>query len=60
MWNTYQGMLNRGDMSEGDILDALGLGRYCCRRMVLTHADLIERLLTYNIYEPNVHRGPPG
>ena len=24
------------------ILDDLGIDRYCCRRMVLTHVDLIE------------------
>ena len=27
-----------------DALDALELRRYCCRRMILTHVDLIEKL----------------
>ena len=37
------------DASEA--LDELGCKRYCCRRMILTHVDLIVKLLHYNIYE---------
>ena len=25
------------------------LQRYCCRRMILTHVDLIDKLLAYNV-----------
>jgi DNA-directed RNA polymerase I, II, and III subunit RPABC5 len=34
-----------------DALDALGLKRYCCRRMLLGHVDLIEKVLNYAIRE---------
>ena len=27
---------------EGKALDALGLKRYCCRRMIISHVDLIN------------------
>ena len=33
---------------SSDALDALQLKRYCCRRMLLTHVDLIEKLLMYH------------
>jgi DNA-directed RNA polymerase I, II, and III subunit RPABC5 len=34
-------------------LDALGLKRYCCRRMLLTHVDLIDRMLQYSAIVDN-------
>lgn len=45
-WEKYLALL-QADYTEGAALTELGLKRYCCRRMVLTHVDLIEKLLQY-------------
>lgn len=46
-------------------MDQLGCKRYCCRRMIMTHVDLIEKLLKYVLaFEdgasrlPTAHRPP--
>ncbi|ORY87939.1 DNA-directed RNA polymerase, subunit N/Rpb10 [Protomyces lactucae-debilis] len=54
-WDAYLKLLEDG-REEGDALTTLGLKRYCCRRMVLTHVDLIEKILHYNPLEKNADR----
>lgn len=53
LWQQWLNLLET-ETNHGDALTQLGLERYCCRRMVLTHADLMEKLLAYNIYERRI------
>lgn len=47
-WEPYQKLLSEG-VSPNDALDQLGLQRYCCRRILLTHVELIDKILEYEI-----------
>jgi DNA-directed RNA polymerases I, II, and III subunit RPABC5 len=49
-YETYAKSLLEGKES-GQALDDLGLKRYCCRRMILTHVDLIDKLLAYHTFQ---------
>lgn len=43
-WRLYNEILRTGT-SKGEALDQLGLRRYCCRNIILSHVDLVENLL---------------
>ncbi|MFH1257212.1 MAG: DNA-directed RNA polymerase subunit N [Candidatus Diapherotrites archaeon] len=31
------------------VLDELGIKRYCCRRTIFSHVDLIDEIMKYNV-----------
>lgn len=43
----YQTYLKRVQLGEDpqQVLDDLGLTRYCCRRMIVAHADLVDEVI---------------
>ena len=46
-WEEFKKRIETGE-SSNDILDSLGFTRYCCRRMLISHIELIDELLVYH------------
>lgn len=45
-WKEYLSLLDR-KYNPADALDALKFKRYCCRRIFLSHVEIIDELLKY-------------
>ncbi|MBN2735176.1 MAG: DNA-directed RNA polymerase subunit N [Methanomicrobiaceae archaeon] len=45
-WEEFKKRRDAGENPQA-ILDDLGLERYCCRRMLLTHKEIIDDLNPY-------------
>lgn len=46
LWEEYARRVASGE-NPGKALDDLGVRRYCCRRMFLSHVDLINEIVVY-------------
>lgn len=49
-YEEYQKVVKSGEKptdTPKDILDDLGVDRYCCRRMIISHVDLIQESAPY-------------
>ena len=45
-YEVYQDAIKKGKKGK-EALDATGLTRFCCRRMILSHVDLIKEAAPY-------------
>ena len=46
MWETYEYLIKKGE-DPGEVLDKLGLRRYCCRRMLLTTVETVQQVIPF-------------
>lgn len=46
MYETFKKRVKAGEGPK-EVMDSLGLTRYCCRRILLAHADLIDEILPF-------------
>ncbi len=45
-WEDYCRRIRQGEDPVA-VLDSMGLKRYCCRRMLLSHVDIIDDVLQF-------------
>lgn len=46
-WEEFKTRTTNGEDPD-KVLDELGFDRYCCRRMLLSHVDIIDDVLKFN------------
>lgn len=46
-FETYVQRLEMGE-EPSEILDSIGLERYCCRKMIIAHANLIDEVMPFS------------
>jgi DNA-directed RNA polymerase subunit N len=46
-WEPYSQRVEAGETPK-DVLDDLSVTRYCCRRMLLTHVEIIDEILKFH------------
>ena len=45
-WEDFARRVKEGE-NAGRVLDDLGVKRYCCRRMLLSHVEIIDEILKF-------------
>jgi len=45
-WEQFAERVKRGENPK-EVLDSLGIRRYCCRRVFISHVNLIEEMVMY-------------
>ena len=45
-WEEFSRSIKAGE-NAGIVLDGLGVKRYCCRRMLLSHVEVVDEVLRF-------------
>ncbi len=48
LWEEYKRRVERGE-DPGKVLDDLGIKKECCRRMFISHIEMIDEVIKYEI-----------
>jgi DNA-directed RNA polymerase subunit N len=47
LYEEFKERTQKGE-DAGKVLDELGLKKYCCRKMLLTHAEMVDEVMQFN------------
>jgi DNA-directed RNA polymerase subunit N len=47
-WEEYSERVNVKKEDSSKVLDDMGIKRYCCRRMLISHVELIDDIINYS------------
>ena len=47
LWDEYDSRVKGGE-KPAKVLDDLGVERFCCRRMFLSHVEIMEKVVKYD------------
>ncbi len=48
LWEEYEKRVKRGE-DPGKVLDELGIKKECCRRMFISHIEMIDEIIRYEV-----------
>jgi len=48
LYNKFEEEIKKGRKPQ-EVLDELGVTRYCCRRMLLSHVECIDEIMKYPV-----------
>ena len=46
-WEDFSKRITAGESSR-EVLDDMGVERYCCRRMLISHVELVDEFLKFD------------
>ena len=47
-WQEFNERANVKKENADKVLDSIGVKRYCCRRMLISHVELIDDIINYS------------
>lgn len=47
-YDEYVRLITQEKKTPEEALNILGIDKYCCRRMLLTHVEVIDEIMKYN------------